>query len=114
LLSLSCWCWLLAILGFGMKHLNFNTSFLKYANEAVLPFYILHQTVIVSLGYLVVQWPIPDGLKFVCILPLSFLVSVSLYEFLVRRNNLLRVLFGMKMKPGSLTDARPVLARQGA
>ena len=45
------WSWLLAIMGFGMKHLNFFTPRLKYANEAVLPFYILHQTVIVCLGY---------------------------------------------------------------
>src|SRR3990172_7800426 len=72
---LNAWCWLLAILGFGMKHLSFNTSFLKYGNEAVLPFYILHQTVIFPLAYFVVQWAVPDGLKFVLILTGSFLVS---------------------------------------
>jgi hypothetical protein len=93
------WGWLLAVFGFGMKHLNFNTPFLKYANEAVLPFYILHQTVIVGLGYFVVQWAIPDWLKFLFILTASFLVSVGLYEFLVRRFNLLRILFGMKLLP---------------
>ena len=96
LLSLSAWCWLLAVFGFGIKHLNFNTPFLKYANEAVLPFYILHQTVIVSLGYFVVQWAIPDLSKFALVLAASFLVSIGLYEFLVRRFNLLRFLFGMK------------------
>ena len=40
------WSWVLAILGFGMKHLNFNKPILPYANEAVLPFYILHQPVL--------------------------------------------------------------------
>ena len=93
------WCWLLTVFGFGMKHLNFNTPFLKYANEAVLPFYILHQTVIVGLGYFVVQWAIPDWLKFLFILTASFLVSMGLYEFLVRRFNPLRFLFGMKLLP---------------
>jgi glucan biosynthesis protein C len=111
---LSAWCWLLAILGFGMKHLDFNTSFLKYANEAVLPFYILHYTVIVSLGYFVVQWSIPDGLKFVLILTVSFLVCMGLYEFLIRRNNLLRILFGMKPKQRIPTGVRSVLGGQGA
>ena len=91
------WCWLLAVFGFGMQHLNFNTPFLKYANEAVLPFYILHQTVIVTLGFFVVQWAIPDIVKFLFLLTVSFLIVMLLYEFLVRRVNLLRFLFGMKL-----------------
>jgi CubicO group peptidase (beta-lactamase class C family)/surface polysaccharide O-acyltransferase-like enzyme len=107
---LSAWCWLLAILGFGMKHLSFNPPFLKHANEAVLPFYILHQSAIVSLGFFVVQWAIPDGLKFLAILIMSFLVSVGLYESLVRRNNLLRILFGMKPRPSRSTGVQAVPA----
>jgi hypothetical protein len=91
------WCWLLVVFGFGMQHLNFNTPFLKYANEAVLPFYILHQTVIVTLGYFVVQWSIPSLLKFFFTLTASFLISMGLYELIVRRVNLLRFLFGMKL-----------------
>jgi glucans biosynthesis protein C len=98
------WSWLLAVVGFGMQHLNFNTPFLKYANEAVLPFYILHQSVIVTLGYFIVRWPIPDWLKFIILLPSSFGVVTLLYEYLVRRNNLLRFLFGMKMRPGVVVE----------
>lgn len=101
LLSLSVWSWLFAALGFGMRHFTPCTPFLKYANEAVLPFYILHQTVIVTLGYFVVQWAIPDGIKFLIILAASFLVTISLYEFLIRRNNVLRFLFGMKLRARS-------------
>jgi surface polysaccharide O-acyltransferase-like enzyme len=111
---LNAWCWLLAILGFGMKHLSFSTPFLKYANEAVLPFYILHQTLVLSLAYFVVQWTIADGLKFLVILAGSFAGSIGLYECLVRRNNLMRLLFGMKAKARPLADVRPILAGQGA
>jgi surface polysaccharide O-acyltransferase-like enzyme len=93
------WSWLLVVVGFGMQHLKFNTPFLKYANEAVLPFYILHQTVIVFLGYFILGWAIPDMLKFIVILLASFAVVMLLYEFLVRRFNLLRFLFGMKLLP---------------
>ncbi len=92
------WSWLLAVLGFGRAHLNFNTPILKYANEAVLPFYILHQTVLITLGYFVVQWAIPDLLKFVIILTVSFFAIMGLYEFGVRRFNLMRFLFGMKLQ----------------
>jgi glucan biosynthesis protein C len=114
LLSVSCWCWLLAVFGFGFQHLNINRPFLRYANEAALPFYILHQTVIISLGYFVVRWAIPDGLKFVLILTVSFLVTMGLYEFLIRRNNLLRILFGMKAKKRRPSEVEFVLEGQGA
>jgi peptidoglycan/LPS O-acetylase OafA/YrhL len=110
---LGAWCWLLAIVGFGMKRLNFNTPLLKYANQAVLPFYILHQTVIVTLGFFAVQWAIPDLLKFLIVLSGSFVIVMCLYEFLVRRFNLMRFLFGMKLKQRGATDVRSVLAGQG-
>ncbi len=41
--SFNMWCWILALFGFGKRHLSRNSSILKYANEAVYPFYILHQ-----------------------------------------------------------------------
>jgi peptidoglycan/LPS O-acetylase OafA/YrhL len=94
--ALGSWCCVLAILGFGRKYLDFSTSFLKYANEGVLPFYILHQTVLLSVGYFVVQWAIPDLLKWLIILSVSFVLIMVLYEFLVRRFNVMRFLFGMK------------------
>lgn len=90
------WCWMLAILGFGMEHLNARTPLLDYANEAVMPFYILHQTVLLTAGFYVVEWSIPDLAKWIIIMLGSFLITMTLYELLVRRLNLLRVLFGMK------------------
>ena len=99
LICLVGWTWLLTVLGFGMQYLNFNTPILKYANEAVLPFYILHQTVIVILSYFIVGWAIPDWLKFVIILLASFVVTMLTYEYLIRRINVLRFLFGMKLLP---------------
>ncbi len=108
--ALASWCCILAILGFGRQHLNFSTPRLTYANEAVLPFYILHQTVILGVGYFVVQWPIPDLLKWLIVLPVSFAIIMVLYEFLVRRVNVLRVLFGMKPK----ASVAPVQSREAA
>ena len=96
LMGFGSWCWILAILGFGIEHLDFPTPFVKYANEAVLPFYILHQTVLLCVGYFIVEWAIPDLAKWVIILLASFAIIAVLYEFLVRRLNVLRFLFGMK------------------
>ncbi len=105
------WCWVLAILGFGMKHLNFNKPILSYANEAVLPFYILHHPVLLSVGYFVVQWAIPAAVKFAIIDASSFVIIMALYEFVVRRFNVLRFLFGMKVlkqaAPATAISAQP-------
>jgi hypothetical protein len=98
LMGLGSWCWVLAALGFAMRYLTFSTPFLAYANEAVLPFYIFHQTVLLSVGYFVVQWDIPSLARWAIILPASFAIIMVLYEFLVRRFNVLRFLFGMKRK----------------
>jgi glucan biosynthesis protein C len=109
--ALGSWCFVLAFLGFGRKHLDFNAPFLRYANEAVLPFYILHQTVLLCVGYFVVQWAIPDLSKWFLILLISFPIIMLLYEFLVRRFNLMRFLFGMKLRPKALVvlpqDTKP-------
>lgn len=95
--ALCAWNWILAILGFGSQYLNFNNKFLSYANEAVLPFYILHQTVIIILGFFVVQWGIGIVPKYFMISITSFVAITVIYELLVRRINMLRFLFGMRL-----------------
>jgi hypothetical protein len=94
--GLTSWCWVLAFLGLGMRYLDFSNAFVQYANEAVLPFYILHQTVLLCVGYFVVQWPIPDLLKWAIILVVSLTSIMAIYEFLIRRFNIMRFLFGLK------------------
>jgi hypothetical protein len=108
------WCWILAIMGFGMRHLTMTTPFLQYANEAVMPFYVMHQTVLLTVGYVVVQMPIPDLLKWAVIVVISLVIIMSLYEFLVRRFNVLRFLFGMKpLRPVTAPVVQPEPAASG-
>ena len=97
--ELQAYLWMFAFLGLANKHLNVSTPRLQRANEAVLPFYILHQPVLIVIGYFVVQWAIPDLAKYAIIATSSFVIIILLYEFLVRRFNVLRFLFGMKVLP---------------
>lgn len=90
------WSWLFAILGFGMRFLSFDRPWLKYANEGVLPFFILHQTVLLGIGYFVMAWDIQDALKWASVFTISFIVILALYTLLVRKIDFLRFLFGMK------------------
>lgn len=94
--ALGAWCGLLAIWGFSIRYLNFGTLGLYLANEAVLPFYVLHQTVLIIVGYFVVQWAVPDWLKFSLIFAGSLGIIVGLYWFLIRPYNAVRFLFGMR------------------
>jgi len=95
--AFNVWLWILAFIGLGMRYLQRNNRFVQYANEAVLPFYILHQTIIVLIGYFIVQWNISIGVKYVLVLIICFPVIMAIYHLLVRRFNVLRFLFGMRL-----------------
>jgi surface polysaccharide O-acyltransferase-like enzyme len=92
-----CWSCLVAICGFAGRHLRFNNRLLKYANEAVLPFYILHQTVILTVGYYVIRLDTSLWVEYLIIVFSAFAVTVALYELLIKRFDALRFLFGMKL-----------------
>lgn len=100
LYGVNAWCWLLAIWGFGTLHLKFASPLLRYAGDAVLPFYVLHQSVMLGVGYFVVQWPVADGLKFIAIALFSFVLTLAVYHFLIRPFNPVRVLFGLRPRHG--------------
>ena len=89
--------WVLAFIGLGKKFLDFNHRYLNDLNQGILPFYILHQTVIVIFGYFVVQWDVSILEKFLIIFTISFIVTIGMYQ-IIRRNNMMRFFFGMKRK----------------
>ncbi len=95
--ALNGWCWVTAILGFGRKHLSFDHKYLKVSNELVLPFYVLHQSVIVAIAFYVVRFNLIVIEKYFLIVLASFSIIVALL-YPISRINLLRFLFGMKMK----------------
>lgn len=96
--SLHVWMWILAMLGYAKKHLQFNNRFLQYSNQAVYPFYILHQTIIVAAGYYVVQWNWPIAAKLLVLVFCTLLSVLLLYHFIIRPFKLTRILFGLKPK----------------
>ncbi|MGA2172736.1 MAG: acyltransferase family protein [Sedimentisphaerales bacterium] len=100
--SLNAWCWLVAILGLGSRYLNFENRATRYTNETVLPFYILHQTVMLVIGFYVVRLNIPMAAKFLIIAAISFAVIIAICDIAIKRINLLRFLFGMKLKKNKM------------
>ncbi|MGJ8664419.1 MAG: acyltransferase family protein, partial [Marinicella sp.] len=90
LVYLNRWAWILTILGFANHHLNHNHRWLKYLNNAVYPYYILHQTFIIVLAYYFSDFgPITEP---VVVIVLTFAGCGLCYE-IIRRSAVLRLLF---------------------
>jgi surface polysaccharide O-acyltransferase-like enzyme len=85
----------LAVLGFARTHLRHGGPLLSYANEAVYPFYIVHQTITVAVVYAILPLTIGVLPKLTIAAGSTFAGSWLIFE-LVRRVPLLRLLFGLK------------------
>lgn len=92
------WSWILTIFGYGATYLNKPSRILTYTNEAVYPLYILHQTVIIILGYYLKYIDMGFFLKFSLMVIGTFGFSWLIYEYGIRRYSWIRPLFGLKNK----------------
>lgn len=109
-MSIAGWSWNVFMLSLGAKYLNVKNNLVTYGNEAVLPFYIFHQTIILCVGWFVIRWDMGILSKYLIIAVVSFILIMVLYEMLVRPFHLMRFLFGMrpKRKPAAPPAAPPV------
>ncbi|WP_271765705.1 acyltransferase family protein [Aquimarina algiphila] len=96
LLNFNTWMWVFSCLGYARKYLKKGSKLLTYANNAVYPFYILHQTVIVIIGYYVLGTKDAITLKFCFLLLVCFWVCILIYHLYIKPYNIMRFLFGMK------------------
>ena len=94
--AIDAWLWLFALIGYGRKYLNKPSKLLAYANEGIYPFYILHQTIIIVIGYYIIHIEESIGMKYLAVSTLSFVITVGIYEFFIRPYGLMRFLFGVK------------------
>ncbi len=95
--SLHAITWILALVGYARVLFTRPSSWLHAANQAVYPFYIFHQTVIVVAVYLLLPWSGSYWLKLALVVATTFLVSWAAYE-VVRRPPWLRPLFGLRSR----------------
>jgi hypothetical protein len=99
-LVINHWVWLLAVLGYAGAYLaKTNNPLLRYCNDAVLPWYILHQTLIILFAAWLKPLAIPAVAEFPLLLALTVAACWLGYE-LIRRVSLLRWCFGLgKARP---------------
>ena len=94
------WSCGLAAIGYARQYLNRDSRFRKLANEAIYPFYLLHQPVILIIGFFLIKVQMPDLVRLLILTVSSFAISAMLYWYLVRPFNLTRIIFGMKPLAG--------------
>lgn len=92
------WLWVIGLVGLGQRFLRRESRVLKYSNEAILPFYILHHAVIYVVAYYVIQWDLGIAWKFLTLLAIALSATLAIYELFIRHFNATRFLFGMKTK----------------
>lgn len=90
------WSWILAIFAWAKIYLNQASQALAYANKAVYPFYILHQTITIILGYFMMQVAYPFAIEFLIMVVGTFLGSWLIYEGVILRTGITRTMFGVK------------------
>ena len=88
--------WIIAVFGWGYDVLNRPMKWLPYATEAVYPWYILHQTIIVVVGYNLSQMQLGPVVEPTLVLLATFGGCLLLHEFVIRRIRFLRPFFGLK------------------
>jgi glucans biosynthesis protein C len=93
------WIWILALIGLGRQFLNRRLRGLSDFTRYAFPFYLVHQTIIVFLGWTMLAWSAAPMLKFIAIALLALLGSLMLCR-LADFNSVTRLLLGIKSKAG--------------
>ena len=105
------WFWVVTLVAYGQRYLNQSNAWLSAMSEGIYPFYILHQTVIVIIGYYICQLQWSIAAKFWSINFLTLAFCVTFYFLCIRPFNIMRIPFGLKLKrraPSSITQVIPI------
>lgn len=100
-LGLCSWAFVAFLLGMFYPLRSYKTPLMSWLSEMVMPFYMLHQTVIVIADYFILRTNFAPGIQYGLVLLTCLPLIVALCEFVVMRVNVLRFLFGLKPLPPS-------------
>ena len=94
-LGLSAFSWPLYFVSLFAQKFNFNIKILATLNRSILPVYILHQSIIVVIGYYIIKYIGNGFIQFILIVISTTIISLTLYWF-IKNFRTTRFLFGMK------------------
>lgn len=89
---------LCSVLAFGYWALNKPSPLLDYASDAILPVYLMHQTLLVVVGDMIIRQRLGLPLEAALLFASAIVLPLVLYQVLVRHFTPLRMLFGLRPK----------------
>jgi hypothetical protein len=90
------WFCIVAVLGFARRWLTADTAARRYLTDAIFPYYIVHQTAIIVIAHALRGQDLPAWLEASIVIAGTAATCALSYE-IVRRVNVLRPLFGLKL-----------------
>ena len=90
------WSWILVLFAYAAQYLNRPSAILAYANRAVYPFYILHQTVTIAIAYYLMDLDWSFFAKASILVMGTFGISWLIYDLIILKIPVLHPLFGLK------------------
>jgi peptidoglycan/LPS O-acetylase OafA/YrhL len=97
LVAVQAWAWVLAFLGLGLRAGRFSRPLPRSVGDAAMPFFIVHQPVILGVAFAVVRWGAPALVEWVAIAAVSFAVSAAIAVGLARLP-VVSTMFGVKTR----------------
>ena len=93
----SRWSWVLMVIAYSSHYLKHNSPRLAYLNEAVYPYYILHQSILIVAAFAMAHYDLGPIVEPVLVIIITF-AGCALGFALIRKVKFLRFLFGLKIK----------------
>tara|TARA_B100000809_G_scaffold266187_1_gene327743 strand:- start:3476 stop:4582 length:1107 start_codon:yes stop_codon:yes gene_type:complete len=98
LIAIESNCWIFGVFGFGYKYLNKPSKTLSYLSQAAYPVYIIHMFVLYAGALFILPLNMSPIFQFIAITSFTIVLCYILYEFVIRRFDFLKPLFGLKWK----------------
>lgn len=95
--SIYLWCGILFFLTFGQIYLNKKSEISSYLSKASFSLYYFHQSILIVIGYYVIDKVNNSLIQFLLIMLGTFILSLLCYE-IFRRNKITSYLFGIKYR----------------
>ena len=106
--SVQAWGLIVGLLGFARAHLNFDGPARRYLTEAIFPYYIAHQTIIVLAGYWLLPLDLSVAIEFAILVTATVVGCFLTYEY-GRRVGWLRPLIGLKPRARQAATVAPAM-----
>ena len=98
--AMYAWNALIAILGHAAVRLDRPFRWLPYANRAVYPWYILHQSLIIPIAFVLIPLGLPGAVEASLVLVGTIAGCALIHHFMVLPIPVVRPLFGVSVPPG--------------